>query len=68
MNDFGPPKKQVKIPNYKDIEGEMEDYEPIVEEPEEIEEVKNAVQLPVISSFGQINYTNNNGNDDQFYM
>jgi hypothetical protein len=46
--------------SYKDIEGEMEDYEPVEEENSEDEEsipdVAECVQLPVLPAYGEIEY------------
>ena len=47
--------------NFRDFEGEMEDYEPVEEEnssdaESSIAEVVDSAQLPVLPAFGQIDY------------
>ncbi len=47
--------------NFRDFEGEMEDYEPVEEEGSDeaessVGEVVDSAQLPVLPSFGQIDY------------
>jgi len=47
--------------NFRDFEGEMEDYEPVDEENSEdaessVAEVVDSAQLPVKPAFGQIDY------------
>ena len=47
--------------NFRDFEGEMEDYEPVEEEGSDeaessIGEVVDSAQLPVLPAFGQIDY------------
>ena len=59
--------------NFRDFEGEMEDYEPVEEENSEdaqssAAEVADGVQLPVAPAFGQIDYIRNVEGDGQRYM
>ena len=47
--------------NFRDFEGEMEDYEPVEEENSDeaessIADVVDSAQLPVLPAFGQIDY------------
>jgi len=58
--------------NFRDFEGEMEDYEPVEEENSEDEssaaEVVDSVKLPVLPAFGQIDYIKNIEGEEQSYM
>ena len=58
--------------SYKDIEGEMEDYEPVEEENSEDEEsipdVIEHVQLPVKPAFGEIDYYRQMQGDEEDWM
>ena len=55
--------------NFRDFEGEMEDYEPVEEENSEdaessIADVVDSAQLPVKPAFGQIDYYRHMEGDD----
>ena len=58
--------------SYKDIEGEMEDYEPVEEENSEDEEsipdIIEHVQLPVKPAFGEIDYYRQMQGDEEDWM
>ena len=58
--------------NFRDFEGEMEDYEPVEEENSDAEQsvadVVDSAQLPVKPAFGQIDYYRQVNGDDQHWM
>ena len=59
--------------NFRDFEGEMEDYEPVEEENSEdaessVAEIVDGAQLPVKPAHGQIDYFRQIEGDDQHWM
>ena len=55
--------------NFRDFEGEMEDYEPVEEENSEdaqssVADIVDGAQLPVKAAFGQIDYYRHIEGDD----
>ena len=59
--------------NFRDFEGEMEDYEPVEEENSEdaqssIAEIVDGAQLPVKVAFGQIDYYRHMEGEDQQWL
>ena len=55
--------------NFRDFEGEMEDYEPVEEENSEdaessIADIVDGAQMPVKAAFGQIDYYRHIEGDD----
>lgn len=58
--------------SYKDIEGEMEDYEPVEEENSEdeqsIPDVVEHVQLPVKPAFGELDYYRQMQGEEEDWM
>ena len=64
--------KRMARKSYKDIEGEMEDYEPVEEERSEDEEsipdVVEHVQLPVKPAFGELDYYRQMQGEEEDWM
>ena len=64
--------KRMARKSYKDIEGEMEDYEPVEEEKSEDEEsipdVVEHVQLPVKPAFGELDYYRQMQGEEEDWM
>ena len=57
--------------NYKPIEAEMEDYEPVIEEANESEHSSVVVDAPPLCKapeYGEVDYRRNVEGDEEFFM